>query len=272
VQPVSAIEAATPVGGRALLDVRDLADFEAGHLPGSGHIPLAELADRRAELPAREAPVLVVAADGAQAAAGAAELERLCYQCVAYLDAAIHDLDAGDRSPAARLWRPSPFLEEVLPLLPRGLTADLAAGAGREAVFLAMHGFEVEAWDHDREVLERAAGLARRHGVDLTTVTRNLERREPELPVERYRLVTVFRFLHRPLLPHIARALAPGGRLVYETYMRGQERFGRPRHPRFLLDPGELPRAFADLAVERYEELDPPQGPIIARLLARRAG
>jgi SAM-dependent methyltransferase len=170
------------------------------------------------------------------------------------------------------LWQPSPFLEQVLPELPRGRAADLAAGAGREAVFLALNGFEVEAWDHDRGALERAAALAQRNGVSLLTVVRNLERREPELPAERYRLVSAFRFLHRPLFPHIERAIAPGGWLVYETYMRGQERFGRPRHPRFLLDRGELARAFPSLVVERYEELDPPEGPIMARLLARKPG
>ncbi|MEK7331676.1 MAG: hypothetical protein AAB113_12845, partial [Candidatus Eisenbacteria bacterium] len=81
---------------------------------------------------------------------------------------------------------------------------------------------------------------------------------------------TVFRFLHRPLFPHIERALAPGGWLVYETFRRGQERFGRPTHPRFLLNEGELSSAFPSLAVEDYTEPDPEGGPVTARLLARK--
>jgi hypothetical protein len=84
-------------------------------------------------------------------------------------------------------------------------------------------------------------------------------------------VVTVFRFLHRPLFPAIAGSLARGGMLVYETFRRGQERFGRPRHPRFLLDDGELAEAFPSLEVLRYEETESPDGPVLASLLARRS-
>ena len=80
----------------------------------------------------------------------------------------------------------------------------------------------------------------------------------------------MFRFLHRPLLPEIEGALAPGGWLVYETFRRGQARYGRPTHARFLLDDGELSSAFPSLLVEHYDEPSPPGGPITARLLARR--
>jgi len=219
----------------ALLDVRDEAAFAAGHLAGSGHVPLAELEPRRAELPPREAAVVVVAADPDAARAGATELERMGYLDVGYVDAALADLDGGrgDQSPPARLWRPAPFLESVLDRLPRGRAIDLAAGSGREAVFLAMHGFEVEAWDRAPEALERARNLAARHGVRIATTVCNLEWGTPPIEAGRYQVVTCFRFLHRPLFPVIERALAPGGCLVYETYRVGQERFGRPRSPKF---------------------------------------
>jgi hypothetical protein len=98
----------------------------------------------------------------------------------------------------------------------------------------------------------------------------DLEAPQASLPHGRYALVTVFRFLHRPLLPAIAAALAPGGHLIYETFRRGQERFGRPTHPRFLLWPGELERAFPGLEILRTEESEPPGGPVMARLHARR--
>lgn len=261
----------------AVLDVRESSAFAAGHVRGSGHLPIAELTERRAELPSRATPLLVVADQAEQALAGAEALIGLGYARVAALEAPLSAWPggAGDRDPARRLWRPSPFLEQVLPRLPRpgpGVRVlDLAAGAGREAVFLAIQGYDVEAWDHDGDVLDRARALAERNGVTIATAVRNLERREPELPVGEHQVVMVFRFLHRPLLAHIERAVAPGGWLVYETFRRGQERFGRPKSPRYLFDPDELRAAFPGLLIEHYEESDPPDGPVLARLLARRA-
>jgi tellurite methyltransferase len=261
----------------ATLDVRDAAAFASGHLAGSGQLPLAELTERRAELPPRDASLLVIAADAEAAREAAERVESLGYRDVAWLAGSIDAIPQRllERGPGARLWRPSPFLEAVLPRLPdprerRRRVLDLAAGAGREAVYLALQGFEVEAWDHDREVLERAAAMARRHGVSIATEVRDLEVREPRLPLEDRDVVMVFRFLHRPLMPRIASAVAPGGWVIYETYLQGQQRFGRPKHPRFLLDPGELPSHFPGFAVERYDELTPPEGPFLARLLARR--
>lgn len=264
--------ALTRIPSTVTLDVRDAARFGAGHPAGAGHLPLAEFAARRTELPPRDAAILVVAATAVEARAAALALEGLGYARVDWLDAPLADLPGGlaDQGPPARLWRPAPFLEEVLPLLARGPALDLAAGAGREAVFLALHGFEVEAVDDDPGILAKAEALALTNGVRITTTVRDLERRGTRLPEGRYALVTVFRFLHRPLLPAIARAVAPGGRLVYETFRRGQARFGRPTHPRFLLEDGELRGAFPDLVVERYEEPEPEGGPITARLLARR--
>jgi len=261
-----------------LLDVREAAVFAAGHLAGSGHLPRAELLERRAELPPRERSLLVLADDPGEAAAAAEALEAMGYADVAWLKTPLERLPGGhdDRAPAARLWQPAPFLAEVLPVilaagaLAPGRAADLAAGSGRDAVFLALHGFAVEAWDHAPEALDRAVALARRNAVAIEPVVADLERGEPPLPESRYQLVVVFRYLHRPLFPAIARALAPGGWLVYETYRKGQERFGRPRSARFLLEPGELAAAFPGLEVVRSEEPAPPSGPIVARLLARR--
>lgn len=262
-----------------LLDVREAAVFAAGHLAGSGHLPRAELLERRAELPPRDRAVVVIADDPRQSAAAAADLEAMGYADVAWLEVPLAEVAAGhaDRAPAVRLWSPSPFLVEVLPRIiasggaPPGRVADLAAGSGREAVFLALHGYEVEAWDQAPEALERAAALARRNQVAIQTVVANLERPDLALPVARYQLVVVFRFLHRPLFPAIERALAPGGWLVYETYRVGQERFGRPRSRRFLLEAGELATAFPRLTVMHHDEPGPAAGPITARLLARRS-
>lgn len=260
---------APPPPSAAVLDVRAGEAFRAGHLIGSGHVPLADLEARRAELPPRDVAVVVVSDDPAEARAGAEELARMGYSLATSLEASLAALPGGhdDRADAARLWRPAPFLEEVLPEIPRGRAIDLAAGSGREAVYLAMHGFQVEAWDRAPEALERAAALAARHGVSIETRVCDLEWRPPLEP-GRYALVTCFRFLHRPLFPLIERAVAPGGRLVYETYRVGQEQFGRPRQARYLLLSGELESTMPTLSVLRYDEPSPEAGPWTARLLA----
>lgn len=270
--PIAPADALRELPAYALLDVRESAAFDRGHLPGSGHIPAGELDLRRAELPPRESRVLIAAEDPAIAEHVARDLARLEYAELRWLEAPLSRWPEGLASTesAARLWRPSRFLEEVLPILPRGLAVDLAAGAGRESVFLALNGFDVEAWDADAVSLDRASALARRHAVAIRTVHADLEAPETLLPSGAFALVTCFRFLHRPLFPRIAAALAPAGMLVYETYRVGQERFGKPKRRRFLLEPGELPLAFRELEVLRYEEPSPPGGPWMARLLARR--
>jgi rhodanese-related sulfurtransferase len=258
--------------GWSLLDVRAAEAFRAGHLTGSGHLPAAELQPRRAELPPREQPVVALADDPEDARAAALALDAMGYRQVAWLDAPLAAIAGGhaDVGPPARLWRPAPFLAEVLPMLPRGRAIDLAAGSGREAVFLALNGFEVEARDRAPEALGRAEDLARRHGARLRSVVCDLERPHPPLETRAYDVITVFRFLHRPLFRAIEAGLAPGGMLVYETYRVGQERFGRPRSRRYLLDSGELRAAFPSLEVLRYDEPGPLLGPLTARLLARK--
>jgi tellurite methyltransferase len=271
----------------AVLDARDPEAFARGHLAGSGHVPRGEFLVRRSELPPRDAAVLVVAQDAGAAAEAAAALEALEYAAVCFLDAPLAALAGGlaDRSPAIRLWRPAPFLEEVLPRIlgpvdaARGTGAgdgaprsalDVACGAGRDAVFLAQHGFDVEGCDHDPAALERVQALARRHGVTVRTERRDLEWRGLAPLARRFDLVVCFRFLHRPLFPWMEDAVAPGGWLVYETFRTGQERFGRPFRPHFLLGPGELAGAFPALETVHYEEREPEGGPVTARLLARR--
>ena len=113
-------------------------------------------------------------------------------------------------------------------MAPRAL--DLACGAGREAVYLAWAGYEVDAVDVLPDALARAQDLARRCGVRLSTIQQDLKR-SPALPAERYDMVIVFRFLHRPLLPAIGRSVAPGGFIVYEAFHRRDAgASGRARH------------------------------------------
>src|SRR5439155_696155 len=77
---------------------------------------------RRAELPPRDAPIVVVSDDPDQAAAAAEDLRGMGYTLVTWLERPLETLAGGlaDRGPASRMWRPAPFLEEVLPQLPPG--------------------------------------------------------------------------------------------------------------------------------------------------------
>ena len=68
--------------------------------------------------------------------------------------------------------------------------------------------------------------------------------------------VVVTNYLHRPILPDLVAVVAAGGVLLYETFAKGQERFGRPHRPEFLLEPGELLEAVRGvLRVVAYEDI-----------------
>ena len=69
-----------------------------------------------------------------------------------------------------------------------------------------------------------------------------------------YDVVLVTRYLHRPLMPHLRRWLAPGGVLIYETFLREQARHGHPKNPDFLLEPGELATLVTPLEIVRQSE------------------
>jgi SAM-dependent methyltransferase len=270
--PLDSAAAAAWRADAIVLDARERHAFALGHLPGAGRMSLAEFGERRAELPPRHVRVLVVHDDPSRAREAAEELVALEYREVGWLDEPLARMahGAASREPEARLWRPCPFLERMLPRLARGRALDLASGAGRESVFLALAGWRVDTWDHDPEALARADALATRNGVTIATRVVELEAAPMPDPGPGWDTIVVCRFLQRPLFPWIESALAPGGTLVYETFRRGQEAYGRPKQDRYLLEPGELTRSFPSLAVEEYEEHDPPGGPVVARLLARR--
>ncbi len=98
----------------------------------------------------------------------------------------------------------------------------------------------------------------------------DLERDSWPFDGQSFDAVVVIHYLHRPLLPHLAAALAPGGLLVYETFAVGNEQFGRPRNPDYLLRPRELLDAFAELRVLAFEDgfVASPAPAMVQRLAA----
>lgn len=128
-----------------------------------------------------------------------------------------------------------------------GTVLDLACGSGRHLRWLAAQGLRVTGVDRDGEAVAPLGALAE-------IVVADLEGGPWPLAERRFDGIVVTNYLWRPLLPRIARALAPGGVLVYETFADGQAQFGRPSKPEFLLRPGELLQAFAQLRVVAYED------------------
>jgi SAM-dependent methyltransferase len=154
-----------------------------------------------------------------------------------------------------------------LPLIKSGgLVLDLAAGSGRHVRLLRDLGFAVCAVDRDTTALLPLAAP----GCEVRQI--DLETDEPWPLGEGYDGIIVTNYLHRPLLPAIGCALGPGGILIYETFARGNERWGRPRNPEFLLRSGELLEAFAMLTVVAFEqgEVSVPRPAVIQRLTAIR--
>lgn len=166
---------------------------------------------------------------------------------------------------------PSPFLVRCRPLLPPGRALDVACGDGRNAVYLARHGWTVDAIDHSHAALARLLSRAQEEALPIRPVQADLE--TFRLPRRTYAVVCNVRYLQRSLFDDLADALAPGGVLVFETFLRDQALIGHPRNPAFLLAPGELQVRFAALRTEIDEEglcedEDPPA--YLARLAARR--
>ncbi len=138
---------------------------------------------------------------------------------------------------------PSEWVARWAPLVARGPVLDVASGSGRHARFFAGRGLDVIAVDREPQEIP---------GVEF--VQADLEKGAWPFAGQRFGAIIVTNYLHRPLFTFIQEALAEGGVLIYETFMVGNERFGRPSNPAFLLKPGELAEAFPSLRVLGFEE------------------
>ena len=179
---------------------------------------------------------------------------------------------------------PSDWVRRFATLVPAGEVLDLACGSGRHARFFSGLGHRVLAIDRDAALL---AQLATEGAAGLTTLQCDLEDESAmargiacgwwPLSQPRFAGIVVANYLYRPLLCAIVGSLAPGGVLIYETFARGNERYGKPSNPDFLLRPGELLELAADpaapLHVYAYEDLkiESPAPAMVQRLCARRS-
>jgi tellurite methyltransferase len=148
----------------------------------------------------------------------------------------------------------NPFLRKHIRLLPGGKALDVATGEGKNAVFLAQHGFEVEAVDISQKGLRKARRLAREKGVTIKTVLADLD--HYSIAKERYNLIIDFYFLDRRLIPRIKKGLKKGGKVVFQTYITEQSSLCQegPRNPKYLLKHNELLTLFKGFRILFYRE------------------
>jgi SAM-dependent methyltransferase len=165
---------------------------------------------------------------------------------------------------------PSTWVRRFADLVPkRGQVLDVACGAGRHSRFFLERGCRVAAVDRD---MSKTTGLRAFPGFE--PVEADLEDGGPwPFLGRRFDAVIVTNYLHRPLLPLLVNSVAEGGVLIYETFARGHERFGRPSNPDHLLKPGELLEAVRGrLEVQAYElvEISEPIRAFVQRICAVR--
>ena len=165
----------------------------------------------------------------------------------------------------------SSWVTRFASLLPAGADVlDLACGSGRHARWLAGRGLNVLAADRDAAALETLAGTA-----GVRTLLADLEQGPWPWPDAGFDAVVVTRYLFRPRLAELAAVLRPGGMLIYETFMLGNERFGKPSNPDFLLRPYELldwARTWGQVLAFEQGEIAQPAPAMIQRVCATRAG
>lgn len=164
---------------------------------------------------------------------------------------------------------PSPWVQRWTPLCRPGMTAlDVACGPGRRMRWLAGHGCRVTGIDRSMDALQAARSYGEVVLADLETGPWPLL---SQGQARTFDLVVVTHYLWRPLFPALLQSLAPGALLLYETFAEGNQAYGRPARPEFLLQPGELLQRCAGLQVIAYEHgyLPEPQR-VIQRIAAFR--
>jgi 2-polyprenyl-3-methyl-5-hydroxy-6-metoxy-1,4-benzoquinol methylase len=149
---------------------------------------------------------------------------------------------------------PNPFLKKHIHFLPKGKALDIASGEGRNTVFLAQHGFEVDAVDISEKGLRKAKKLAREKGVKINTFRVDLD--QYQIEKERYDLIANFYFLRRRLIPRMKQGLKKGGRVIFETYLLEHRTLGTggPKQAKYFLKPNELLRLFKNFWILFYRE------------------
>ena len=167
---------------------------------------------------------------------------------------------------------PLTFLKEKLDILVRGKALVLAMGEGRNAVFLAKNGFDVDGCDISDKAIEKATLFARESDVILNAFAADLE--EYEIPADKYDLITCFYYTQKSLIPQIKKGLKKGGLVMFETYSIDQLKYGKdapgPKNPAYLLKHNELLDIFRDFRIIYYRECEIAEKKSVVSLIAQK--
>ncbi len=145
------------------------------------------------------------------------------------------------------------LVRKFAPLMPANKPViDIAMGTGRDLAFLGALGFPLVGLERSWEAIKQARQNMEKKGFGMHNVFGDAR----SLPFKpgRAGAVLVFYFLLREIMGELAGLLAPGGILVYETFLKRQNEIDRPRNPAYLLDDGELISYFGSLELLFYEE------------------
>ncbi len=169
--------------------------------------------------------------------------------------------------------QPSAWVVRFAGLIPAGEVLDLACGAGRHSRLLAKLGHPVMAVDRNADMLALACGN------NVRTLQVDLETGDPATwPFEpqQFAGIVVTNYLHRPLWQALIGSLTEGGVLIYETFALGNEQFGKPSNPDFLLKRGELLEVTGlhGLRVIAYEDgcVSVPKPAVVQRICMAKPG
>lgn len=270
-----------------LVDIRPLATYIQAHAPASVHFDgIAALSQRQHELPEPSVAFTFVCLPEQLASLSIWQHDKgYTRQSVQlWQDAVMLPLQAQGLLVSGEsrgfVWQPSLAVQRFVAQFSNEALAtgqqqglDIACGSGRDSVYLALQGWQMTAVDVRREMLAKLDEFAQYYQVNIKTQHCDCERALDPFTTfadAQFQLVSISRYLHRPLFPAIKRLIAPQGFVLYHTFMQGSEAFGSPKNPRFLLAQGELASIFNDFRVHVDEIVHLADGRPMAVFIAQR--
>jgi len=235
---------------KPILDIRHPDEYALQHIYQSTNIYLKQLDQRLHELPTKEIPLWLIGNETLLEPAQQFLLSKGYILAGSNLINNIKTelLQSGQQS--KQLWQPNFFLKEALNLLPNltnKTVIDIGCGSGRDSVYMAMQKLKVLSIDVKKQALEKAQLLANTHNVTIKTLQSNIEK-APFNPAP-VNIVTVMRYLHRPLLQRIPNFILSNGYIIYQTFMDGCQKFGSPKRQKYLLAHNELANTFLNFKI-----------------------
>ena len=166
---------------------------------------------------------------------------------------------------------PVEFLKQNINRLPKGKALDIAMGEGRNAVYLAEAGWEVDGIEVSEAAIKKALALTAKNNVTINAIKGDLEKHECEIEKGKYDLISCFYYLQRDLFPEIKAGLKAGGMVIYQTFTVDNLKYqDHPRNPDHVLQPNELLRFFLDCRIIFYRECVLNNETAVASIIAQK--